>query len=149
MNEHLRNVGGAVLGYVVMFAGVVALMSVFWMAVGADGAFQPGSWEVTGTWNLGSIVIGLAAGIVGGLVCAKVASDRRGVWMLIVLVVILGVASALPDAPAAGAAPGVRPADVSMTEAMMAASQPAWLGWLNPVLGAVGAFLGARLVESG
>jgi len=62
MSEHLRNFGGAVLGYVVMFAGVVVLMSVFWVAVGADGAFQPGSWQVSGTWNLGSIVIGLVAG---------------------------------------------------------------------------------------
>ena len=149
MSEHLRNIGGAVLGYVVMFAGVVVLMSVFWMAVGADGAFQPGSWEVSGTWSLGSIVVGLVAGIVGGLVCAKVASDSRGVWMLIVLVVILGVATALTDAPAAGAAPGVRPPDVGMTEAMMSASQPVWLAWLNPVLGAVGAFLGARMVKSG
>lgn len=149
MNEHLRNIGGAVLGYVVMFAGVVVLMSVFWMAVGADGAFQPGSWEVSGTWSLGSIVVGLVAGIVGGLVCGKVASDSRGVWMLIVLVVILGVATAMTDAPAAAAAGGVRPADVAMTEAMMSAQQPAWLAWLNPVLGAVGAFLGARLVKNG
>lgn len=148
MSEHLRNIGGAVLGYVVMFAGVVVLMSVFWMAVGADGAFQPGSWEVSGTWSLGSIVVGLVAGILGGLVCAKVASDSRGVWMLIVLVVILGVATALTDAPAAGTAPAVRPSDVGMTEAMMSASQPVWLAWLNPVLGAVGAFLGARLVKS-
>lgn len=149
MSEHLRNIGGAVLGYVVMFAGVVALMSVFWMAVGADGAFRPASWEVSGTWSLGSIVVGLVAGIVGGLVCARVASDDRGVWMLIVLVVILGVATALTDAPAAGTAPGVRPSDVPMTEAMMSARQPAWLAWLNPVLGAVGAFLGARMVKRG
>lgn len=148
MNEHLRNVGGAVLGYVVMFGGVVILMSGLWAMLGADGAFQPGSWEVSGTWNLGSIVIGLVAGIVGGLVCGKVASDNRGVWMLIVLVVILGVANALAVAGAVDAAPGVRPPDPSMTEAMMTAQEPAWIAWLNPVLGAVGALFGARLVKS-
>ncbi len=149
MSEHLRNFGGAVLGYVVMFAGVVVLMSVFWVVVGADGAFQPGSWEVSGTWNLGSIVIGLVAGIGGGLVCGKVASDSRGVWMLIVLVVILGVANALATGAAVGPVPGVRTPDVSMTEAMMTAQEPTWIAWLNPVLGAVGAFLGARLVKTG
>ena len=148
MSEHLRNIGGAVLGWVVMFGCVFVLMSGLWMMLGADGAFLPGSWEVSGAWNFGSIVIGLIAAVAGGLVCAKVSADRRGVWMLVALVVILGVASALPDAPMAGAAPGVRPPDVSMTEAMLTAQQPRWVAWLNPVLGAVGALFGARLVKS-
>ena len=153
MSEHLRNIGGAVLGWIVMFACVFVLMSGFWMMLGADGAFQAGSWEVTGTWNFGSIVISLIAAVLGGLVCAKVSADSRGVWMLVALVVVLGVASALPGAPMADAgmadaATGVRPPDVSMTEAMMTAQQPRWIAWLNPVLGAVGALFGARLVKS-
>lgn len=148
MSEHLRNIGGAVLGWVVMFACVFVLMAGFWMMLGADGAFQAGSWEVSGTWNFGSIVIGLIAAVVGGLVCAKVSADKRGVWMLVALVVVLGVASALPDAPVADAATGIRPPDLSMTEAMLTAQQPGWLAWLNPVLGAVGVLFGARLVKS-
>ena len=148
MSEHLRNIGGAVLGWVVMFGCVVILMAGFWMMLGADGAFLPGSWEVSGAWNFGSIVISLVAAVVGGLVCAKVSADRRGVWMLVALVVVLGVASALPDASMGDATPGVRPPDLPMTEAMMTAQQPTWMAWLNPLLGAVGALFGARLVKT-
>lgn len=149
MSEHLRNVGGAVLGWIVMFGCVVILMSGLWMMLGADGAFQAESWEVSGAWNFGTIVINLIAAIVGGLVCAKVSADKRGVWMLVALVVILGVWGALPDAPVTDAVARVRPADVSMTEAMMTAQEPRWMAWLYPVLGAAGALFGARLVKSG
>ena len=144
--EHLRNIGGAVLGWVVMFAGVVLLMSGLWMVLGAERAFQPESWDISGAWILGSIVVGLLAAIPGGFVCGKVAADKRGVWMLVVLVVILGVASALPEMPAAA---GMRPENIGMTEAMMSAVQPKWLAWLNPVLGTVGALLGARMARNG
>ena len=64
--------------------------------------------------------------------------------MLIVLVIILGVYSALN--PVAGGA-GPRLDDVGMAEAMMGAQQPAWLTWLNPLLGVAGAWFGSRLAK--
>lgn len=151
MGEHLRNIGSAVAGYVTMAICVMALMSGLWMVLGADGAFKSESWEISGAWSFGSIIVGLLAGLAGGLVCSKVAADRRGVWMLLVLVVVLGVAVAVGEFETAGmgvsespSAGGTRPADVSMTEAMMSAQQPVWLAWLNPVLGVIGVLLGAR-----
>ena len=144
MNVHMRNVGGAVLGWVVMAACVFALMAGLWMLLGEDGSFRPGSWEVTRAWTLGSVVIGLLAAVVGGFVCGKVAGDDRGVLMLVVLVVVLGVANALFQAPVAGA---VRPDGVAMLDAAGLAREPRWVSWLNPVLGLVGALLGARLAR--
>lgn len=144
MKLHLRNVGGAVLGWVVMAASVGGLMAVLWMVLGEEGSFRPGSWEVTTAWSLGSVAIGLLAAVLGGFVCAKVAGDRRGVLMLIVLVVVLGVATALFPHPATG---GVRPEDVAMLEAARSAEPPRWLAWLNPLLGLVGILLGARLAR--
>ena len=144
MNVHMRNVGGAVLGWVVMAACVFVLMAVLWTALGVEGSFRPGSWEVTTAWSLGSVVIGLLAAVVGGIVCRKVAGDGRGVLMLIALVVVLGVANALFQPPATGA---VRPEDVAMLEAAGSAEQPRWLAWLNPLLGLVGILLGARLAR--
>ena len=144
MNIHVRNVGGAVAGWVVMALCVFALMAVLWMALGVDGSFRPGSWEVTAAWSLGSVVIGLLAAVAGGIVCGKVAGDNRGALMLIVLVVVLGVANALFQPPATGA---VRPEDVAMIEAAGSAQQPRWLAWLNPVLGLVGILLGTRLAR--
>ncbi len=140
--EHVRNVGGAVLGYIAMALVVMALFTGLWLVIGAEGSFETGTWEVSWVWSLGSIVVGLFAGVLGGFVCSKVAVDDRGLWMLIVLVIILGVYSALN--PLAGAA-GPRPDDVGMAEAMTGAQQPAWLTWLNPLLGGVGAWFGSRL----
>lgn len=143
MQSLAKNIGAAVLGWVAMFAGVFVLMSVFWMVLGADGAFRAGSWDVSVGWSLGSVVIGLLAAVIGGFVCAKVSADVWGVRFLIGLVLVLGVILALPDASAA--APSPRPDDIGMFEAIMSAQQPGWLAWLNPVLGAVGALLGARM----
>jgi len=140
----MRNVGGAVLGWVVMAACVFVLMAVLWMVLGVEGSFRPGSWEVTPAWSLGSLVLGLVAGVLGGIVCSRVAADRRGAWMLIVLVGVLGVANALFQAPVAD---GVRPEGVAMLEAAGSATEPGWVSWLNPVVGIVGILLGARLAR--
>lgn len=141
--NHVRNVCGAVLGWVVMAGAVFLLFSGLWAVLGADGAFRPQSWEVSGVWLLGSIAVSLCAAVIGGLVCAWVAADDRGLLMLMALVVVLGVAMALFNAPTVE---GIRPPEVDMNEAMNSAQQPKWLAWLNPVLGVVGAFAGSRLV---
>lgn len=142
---HARNVVGAVLGWVVMAGAVFLLFFGLWMVLGPDGAFQPQSWEVSGIWLLGSIVVSLLAAVLGGLVCTWVAADDRGLLMLMALVVVLGVAIALGDVPAAE---GIRPPEVGMDEAINSAQEPKWLVWLNPVFGVVGAFAGSRLVRN-
>lgn len=142
---HVRNVGGAVLGWVVMAGVVILLFSGLWMVLGPDGAFQPGSWEVTGMWLSGSIVVSLLAAVTGGLVCTWVAADDRGLLMLMALVLVLGAYLALADVPSAES---IRPPEPGMTEAMNSARQPKWLAWLNPVLGVAGAFAGSRLVRN-
>ena len=143
--NHVRNVAGAVLGWAVMAGAIFLLFAALWMVLGADGAFQPQSWEVSGIWLLGSIAVSLLAAVIGGLVCTWVAADDRGLLMLMVLVVVLGVAMALVDAPAVGS---FRPPDVGMAEAMNTAQQPRWLAWLNPVIGVAGAFAGSRMVRN-
>ncbi|MDE2876098.1 MAG: hypothetical protein OXU69_10345 [Gemmatimonadota bacterium] len=142
---HVRNVGGAVLGWVVMAGTVFLLFAGLWAILGADGAFRPGSWEVSGTWLAGSIVVSLLAAVVGGVVCTWVSADDRGLLMLMALIVVLGVAMALASVPAAE---GVRPAAVGMPEAMNSAQEPRWLAWLNPLLGIAGLFAGSRLVRN-
>lgn len=141
----LKNIGAAVLGWLVMgvvvFAGSVAA----WAILGAEGSFQPESWAPSGAWIALSIVIGLLAATLGGAVCAKTASERWAVWALVGIVLVLGVAAALPEASVAA---GPRPQDVSMLDAMTNARQPQWLAWLNPVLGVAGALFGAQRVGS-
>ncbi len=139
-----RLIGSVVLGYVVIFAAVFILMSGAWFAVGADRALQPGTWDISGLWVGISIVVGLVAGVAAGYVCAVVARDPRGPLWLIGLVVVLGVVLAVMMGGKEVAA-GPRPDDVTLFEAVSNSIQPVWMAYLNPVLGAVGVFVGARL----
>ncbi|MYH08824.1 MAG: hypothetical protein F4143_01410 [Gemmatimonadales bacterium] len=136
----LRNILAAIVGYIAIVAVLFALSSLFWLALGPSRAFQPGTWEVAAGWILGSIGIGFAGAYIGGRVCARVAHDAKGAMILIGMMIVLGVVSALIPVEVAT---GPRPDDVSMMEATMSASQPAWLPWLNPVIGVVGVWLGS------
>ena len=138
----LKNILAAIVGYVVMFAAVFITFSIMWLILGPGGSFEPGSWAVSTAWVGASIVLGLLAGIAGGFVCSKLAASHQGVAILIGLVLVLGIASAIPDAPVTV---GPRPDDISMFDAMLTANQPRWLAWLTPVLGVVGTILGSRL----
>ena len=141
----LRNILAAIAGYVAMAAALFVLFSLLWLTLGPSRAFQPGSWDVSGGWALGSIVLGLVAAYIGGRVCAKVAHDARGATMLIGLVIVFGVVNALipPEMVA-----GPRPDDVSMMEATAGARQPAWFNWLNPVIGIVGVWFGSKSLRA-
>lgn len=143
----LKNLGAAVLGYVGMAVFIMASFSLVWLVLGPDRSFQPGSWDVSSIWLAASLVLGLLAGVAGGWLCGKVQADMRGLWVLLGIVVVAGVAGALlgADAPPVGA----RPDDVSMLDATNSAQQPTWLDWLNPVLGVVGALYGARKAANG
>lgn len=139
-----RNIGAAVLGYVVMFAAVFFGMMICWVIVGADGAFQPGSYDHSMTWAVLSVIVGITAAVAGGFVCAKVGTDRNAIHILVGLVVVLGVLSAIPDP---GVAEPIRPDGITMWEAISNAVQPAWARWSNPVIGVVGVLIGAAKVR--
>jgi len=141
----LRNILAAVVGYIAIVAALFALSSLLWLTLGPSHAFQPGTWEVAGGWVLGSIVIGLAGAYAGGRVCAGLAHDATGATILIGIVIVLGAVSVLMPAEVAV---GPRPDDVSMIEATASARQPAWLKWLNPLIGVAGVWLGSRRLRA-
>ncbi len=136
---------GVVVGYVVMLAVVFGLMSLAWMVLGAEGAFQPGTFQVTGTWIALSILVALLAAVAGGWTCARIAPDPRAIRLLVGLVVVLGVIFAIPVLTAPAGPPTPRPEGLAMMEAMKQGVQPAWVALLNPALGAIGALIGSRL----
>ena len=137
----LRNILAALAGYIAMAAALFVLFSLLWLTMGPSRAFQPGSWEVSGGWALGSVVLGLVAAYLGGRVCAKVARDAGGATSLMTMVIVLGVIEALTPGEMAA---GPRPDDLSMMEATVGARQPTWLSWLNPVIGVVGVWFGSK-----
>jgi hypothetical protein len=142
----LRSIVAVVLGYLVMFVLIFATFSAAYLAMGADKAFQPGSYETSGLWLVTSFALGSVAAVVAGFVCAAVARrGSRAPVALIVVVLVIGALSAVPVLLASEGEPKERGGNVSNLEAMQNAKQPGWVALLNPIVGAAGVALGARL----
>jgi hypothetical protein len=136
---------GVVVGYLTMVVFVFVLFGLGWMVFGAGGSFKPNSWDPSFVWVLVTIAVGFLAAIAGGYVCLALANDTRAIFWLLAVVLVLGFSMATM-ALFEGAPPvGFRPSDMSMMEAMQNARQPAWLAFLNPILGVIGVLLGARM----
>lgn len=144
----IRNIGGAALGLVVWFAATFVCFTLLWFVLGADGSFQPGSWEVSGAWIAVAVIVYAVAGAASGLACAKVAAKPLGPKMLFAVVLALGVVAAVSG----GAGVDPRPDAVSMAEAM-SARYPPWAAWINALVGPLailfGASKGDRAAETG
>jgi hypothetical protein len=139
-----RIIGGVVAGYAVMAAVVMASFTIAYFAMGADRAFQPGSYHVSSAWLVVSTVLSAAAAVAGGWVALAIGRSHRTAVILAIVVVVAGVVLALPtlNAPPSDE---VRTGGVSNTEAMMRAQQPPVVTILNPIIGGIGVMLGARL----
>lgn len=140
----LRTIGAVIGGYVVMFVLVFTTFSAAYLTLGADGAFHPGTYDVSVLWLAMSTVLSVLAAVAGGLVCAIISRGGKGPPALAILVFVLGLAMAAPvtlSPPSSEA----RSADVPNMEAMMKAKSPVWVALLNPMIGAVGVLAGARL----
>jgi len=141
----VKGIIAVVVGYAVTFVLIFATFTAAYLAMGADRAFQPGSYEVSCLWLTVSFTLGLIASVAGGYVCAAVAGGRQAPLVLALLVVVLGLLMAVPVALAGDAEEKARAGDVANIEAMNNARQPVWVVFLNPLLGAAGVLLGARL----
>ncbi|UCC84847.1 MAG: hypothetical protein JSW46_07995 [Gemmatimonadota bacterium] len=139
-----RAIGSVVVGYVVMAVVIMISFTLAWLALGADGSFEPGTYEVSAVCIVMSIVVGLLAAMLGGFVCSAVAKRATPPKVLAAIVLVLGLGLAIPEL-SGDQVPAERPAEVSMTEANTNAEQPVWLALLNPLIGAVGVLAGARL----
>ena len=141
-----RIIGGVIIGYLAMAAFVFVTMSLAYLAMGAEMAFKPGSYEVTGVWVVTSIALSLAAAMIGGFICMLVARRGTAGRALAVVVFILGVAFALPAL--INPEPVLpRSAEVSDFEAMHSARQPTRILLATPLIGASGVILGARMAR--
>jgi peptidoglycan/LPS O-acetylase OafA/YrhL len=131
---------------VVLAAVIFATFTGAYLVMGAAGAFKPGTYEPSRTWIAASFALGLIAAVLGGLTCAAIARDGRGTKWLAVLVVVLGLALAVPALmKPSGGPPEPRTGDVSNIEAMQKAKTPPWIALLNPFVGAAGVLIGGRL----
>lgn len=138
----MRTVAGVIVGYIAMAAVVFGLLTAAFLALGADGAFQPGTYDVSTTWLAVWFVVSVLAGFVGGWVARMVAQKKQVGYWFAAIVLLLGVVSGMMEV--GKTVPGPRTGTVDNFEAMNKAQQPSWVVWVTPILGAVSVVIGAR-----
>lgn len=144
----LRNIPSVITGYATMFIVIFVSFTIAYLAMGEDGAFKEGSYEVSTLWIAVSLVLGTVAAILGGIVCALVSQHSRGaVLSLIVLVLVLGGVTAWMETqkPEITEETAARSTETSNSEAMMNARQPMFMLIANPIIGAIGVLIGSAL----
>ena len=140
----LRQIGAGLVGYIAMAVAVFVSFTVAYLAMGAGGAFQPGTYAVSALWVAVTILLGLLAALIGGLVCGAISRGGRAPKVLAVIVLVLGFSSAIPVLMDKSE-PVAREGDVGYLEAMQSAKQPDLFALINPFIGAIGILIGASL----
>ena len=146
----LKSFLAVIASYAAMFAFMFAAFTGCYFALGTEGTFQTDSYNVTTVWAALTVVVCLLAGIIGGFLCAMIGKSKRTcqIFAFIVFLVSLLICT-LPAMKRSPDAPNVRAGEVSTLDAMELAVSPMWLNFLNPVLGAAGVLLGARMKGRG
>lgn len=145
----LKSILAVIASYVVMFIFLFAAFTGCYLALGAEGAFQTDSYEVSTIWIALTVVVCLLAGIVGGFLCATISKSKRTCQIFAFIVFFGGLLACIPAMKRNPDAPNVRAGEVSNLEAMGLAVSPMWLHLLTPVVSAAGVLLGARMKGRG
>lgn len=146
-----RAILSVLAGYAGMVAVVMAVLTGAYLAMGADRAFAPGTYEVTGAWIAVWGVTSAGAGVLGGVVCARISRSGRAVLALAGLLLVLGVGNAAFRLTSETPAPEVRvrSGEVTNLEAMNQAQAPAWMYLSEPLVGMLAVLMGGRLAGCG
>tara|TARA_Y100001933_G_C18814941_1_gene486665 strand:+ start:108 stop:581 length:474 start_codon:yes stop_codon:yes gene_type:complete len=144
----LRSIAGVIVGYIALAVALFVAFSLMYMILGTDGAYKPGSWEVSTTWSIGALIIGFFVALLGGFVCKLVSGRRRGaVVAMAVLIAVLGtlefVMQMNREPPAEP-----RPEQVATMDAAAKSSTPLWVAGTNVLIGTVGVLIGGNVVRS-
>ena len=142
----LKSIVGVIVGYLVMMCVAFAAYTAAYFGLGADRAFEPDTYALSGIWIGLVIAITIVAGLVGGLTCAAISKSRTAGLVFALIVFVLGFAFEFPNIM--DHTPKARTGDVSNMEAMGKAQPPAWLCILNPILAGVAVFMGTRMKKS-
>lgn len=133
-----------IAGYVVMAIIVMGSLTGAYFAMGADKAFEAGSWAPSKLWLVIMIIVGIVAALAGGWVCKVICKTPTPPKVLAGIVLVLGLVSAAIQMNKA--APTLeRTATVSNMEAMQNAQTPAWAAFLQAIIGASGVMVGAGM----
>lgn len=141
-----RSVIGVIVGYLLMFALEFAAFMTIYTVVGADWSFKPGSYYASTRWTLMQFTVAFVIAVIGGWICALISKGGKAPLVLAIVIVVIGFTlGALHVATQPADTGEVRGPNVPNLVAMTKTRQPAWVFFLGPVLGAVGAIAGGKL----
>lgn len=144
-----RTIVAVIVGYITMFVLVFVTFTGVFLLMGTEWSFKPNSFEASNRWIAMSLVANVIIGVAGGLVCAMIAKGGKAPMVLAIFVFALGLLLAVPQVFANKAgANQVRTSDLSNIEAMQKATQPLWVPFTFPILGAMGVLIGGKLRRS-
>lgn len=141
----LKSILAIIASYIAIFIVLFAAFTGCYLALGAEGSFQPDSYNVSTVWIALTVVVCLVAGLIGGFLCALISKSRKTCQIFAFIVFFLGLLACIPAMNRSPDAPNVRAGEVSNFEAMGLAVSPMWLHLLTPVISAAGVMLGSRM----
>jgi hypothetical protein len=142
----LKSILGMIAGYVAISLFFFAAFAGVYFTLGVERIFQSDSYEVSTLWLILSAATGLGGGILGGYLCAAISGSQRACELFATILLIVLIAFCLPKMR--DRSPVWRAGDVPFMDAMRLTQMPLWMHVLNPVLGAVGVLLGARMKKA-
>jgi len=141
-----KSVIGVIVGYLVMFVLQFAAFMTIYTVMGANWSFKPASYHASTRWTLMQFTVIFVTAAVAGLICALIAKSRKGPLVLAIVIIVIGFTlGALHLATQPADTGEVRGSNVPNLVAMTKARHPAWVIFLGPVIGAVGALAGGKL----
>lgn len=141
----VRAILGVIIGYVVTAVFIFAFFTLAYLAIGANMAFKPGTYDLSLIWIIISFIVNAIAAVIGGFVCAAISKSTRAAQVFAGIVLVLGILLAIPILRGTDRRVNIRRDAVSNIQAMRNARTPGWVALLNPVVGAVGILIGAGM----
>jgi len=133
-----------IVGYIVMVAFIMGSFWVLYAILGAEQSYLPETYDASKRWIVATFILGLIAAIIAGFVCKLISRSGGTIkvfaGIVLVLGVIFGVMVMMKERHNK-----VRSADVSFSEAMEVSQAPVWVGFVNPIIGAIGVLIGGSL----
>ena len=139
MNRNAAILVGCVSTFLFVFIG----LSLAYMALGTEAAFQPESFKPSGSWISGALAAGLVAGALGAIIAGLMAPGTTAPLVLADVVLVLGFILCVAALVAGSSEPVARVGDLPVLEALRQAKLPAWVAILGPLVAKVGVYLGA------
>jgi hypothetical protein len=140
----IRNILSVIAAYIAMAITIFLTFTLLYSVLGADGSFKPGSYDVTNTWAIASVILGFIAVLIGGYIAVLISKNQSSALWFGIVVLILSLLLAIFKFQQ-GNPHLVRSGDVSNMLAMGNAQNPTWLNFLVPFTGFFAALVGGKL----